>query len=293
MSFFRTLLFLLLPALTQAGGFSQSLNLHLRAGSPQPLDGETDHVRLRTLQWNFSASHRQVSLYGNLLYEHQITEPPEFDELQLGWRNKPWTLQAGRLYAAFGHYDTLLLNDPLPLYLGETRIEGVQGGWEDDTRQLVLFARPDWDGHGSRWGGSAGYTLPFGQAETTVHAGWISAMDASGVTAQGPAGWNAHVDINSSQWRLLAEGVAALEPLDGAYPATWQLEGEYSWQDWRAAVSWQGSRDAAPLGLPRQRWSAGLRHQFNRVATLAGEATLDRYAHRDATLFNLQLELHL
>jgi hypothetical protein len=89
--------------------------LLLQAGDPVALDGRADPVRIGVLELggDLTLGHR-ITLHGLVLYEQQITDPPQIDELFISAViAQSLQLQLGRQYVPFGNYDTAMINKPL------------------------------------------------------------------------------------------------------------------------------------------------------------------------------------
>lgn len=95
-------------------------------GSYQHQDGNDESaLKLSTFELGLDAKLMPgVSGAASLLWEEDDTEPVDLDTafINLGGMERiPVTFSAGRMYLPFGSYNSLMVSDPLPLELGETR----------------------------------------------------------------------------------------------------------------------------------------------------------------------------
>lgn len=263
--------------------------LLLRAGDAMPLDGATDTLRIGALELGGEARLGPWMLHALALYEQQLTDPPQIDELFIRFQNGiPLYAQLGRQYAPFGNYDTAMINMPLTQYLGETRYEGLMGVWETDTTHLAGFTYPHqrlkdtWI-----WGANGGVQL--GRLElNTSYMNHLNASDGfDGVlnATDTPAGVGFHAQWETDTLTLHGEWIGAVSTFKtqqlawknrGAQPQSWAVESR--WQIvpiWHWALGYQGSAESVALGLPQQRWISTLSYQLRKNLQLAVELCQD------------------
>ncbi len=202
-------------------------HLLIRAGNPPPLDGAPDDLRVGALELGGNLTlNRRVILHGLLLYEQQITDPPEMDERYLGLRlNDTLRLQIGRQYVPFGNYDTAMINMPLTQYLGETRAEAMSLAVERDTYHMALYAFNTSQTASTVWGINLG--RQWGPLEGNLS--WMNDLTASGAFtdgqhASGPVALGHHLQWTDRNWVAHLEWIGALDTLPTAL-ALWRGQG--------------------------------------------------------------------
>ena len=252
--------------------------LLLRAGEPVPLDGNPDTLRVGSLELAGDFTLFQtLTLHGLILYEQQITDPPDLDELYVSAQLTPsLQTQLGRQYVPFGNYDTAMINMPLTQYLGETRAEAINLVWETDENHLAVYyfnqsqtASPVW-----------GWNVGINQGSLEGNISWISNLAASGAFSgdrnlSGPPSAGIHVQWTEEHWVSHIEWIGALNKFEtdtaswdgrGAQPQTVVAELRLRKQLFNHsadfAISWQKSWEATFLSLPQQRWMATTRWEL-------------------------------
>lgn len=205
------------------------------------------------------------------------------------------SLTVGKLYVPFGVYGTNLISDPLTLELGETRegaavIDVGAGGFYGALytfNSAVNKVNKD-DDMVDSFGATVGYAMDADRFSFDVSAGWISNITSSGSFQEEyddvdkfAGGVAVSAFISAADFSLIAEYVAALSSKydDGSNdkPSAWGLELGYDFEmlqrDANVAVSYQGTEEAAFLGLPENRISAGVSYVLHENLTLALEAS--------------------
>ncbi len=238
---------------------------------------------------------RLIDVHVLALYEEDETTPPELDELILTWRQRGdsgFSFALGRLYVPFGYYDSVLIDDPLTLELGETRRTAIELGYRRQDLGLTLFG---FDGDERRvFGLGLNYQREEELGDYRLGWSWISDLresdglgEALGRQDSGRAApaWSAYLGWRRGGLEGIAEYLAASGAVsamgsDVVDPAAWNLELDYTVsrdsRNLKFALAWQKTRDASDLGLPRSRWLAGLSAQIGRGVTFALQYAKDR-----------------
>ena len=188
----------------------------------------------------------------------------------------------GKLYVPFGVYETGMISDPLTLELGETREGavvvdfGVSGFYGSVYTFNSAVSDDDEDDMIDAYGVTAGYLLESGGTSIDLSAGWISNLTSSGgfsgylegggvdVLDDYAAGATASVVAKFIDFTLIGEYLIALDSdylaTEDFEPAAWNLEINYGFEiaghEASIAAAYQGSDDAAILGLPEVRIGA-------------------------------------
>ncbi len=189
---------------------------------------------------------------------------------------------AGKLYVPFGVFETAMISDPLTLELGETREGAVivdfgAGGFYGAAYTFNSAINDDEDDDMiDAFGAMVGYGFESDGVSFDVSAGWISNLTSSGgfsgyleeagveVLDDYAAGMAVSAVVGIADFTLIGEYVAALDDdymaSDDSEPATWSLEFGYdfdlSGHGASVAATYQGSDEAAILGLPESRIGA-------------------------------------
>ena len=192
------------------------------------------------------------------------------------------SVTAGKLYVPFGVFETGMISDPLTLELGETREGAVvvdfgAGGFYGATYTFNSEVSDDADDDMiDAFGVVAGYTYETEEISIDLSAGWISNLTSSGgfsdylddagidLLDDYTAGATVSAIVSMADFTLIGEYLTALDndylEAEDDEPATWNLELDYGFKisehDATIAVSYQGSDEAALLGLPETRIGA-------------------------------------
>lgn len=271
-----------LPFKLEYGG-----RLLLRAGDAMPLDGPTDTLRVGALELFGEIKGEGWMLHGLVLYEQQLTDPPEIDELFLHLQHKALQLQLGRQYVPFGNYDTAMVNKPLTQYMGETRAEAVTVTYETNTQYFALFAWPHERLETTVWGANGGVQLD----KLELNVSYLSHLNASngfdGVldATDTPAGAGMHVQWATDTLTLRGEWIGAVNTFKvsqlawqshGAQPQSLVLESRWQFMPlWQWAVGYQSTMESVNLGLPEQRWITALNYQARKNLQVSVELSQD------------------
>jgi hypothetical protein len=272
---------------------------------------KTSDVSLATVELGVDAKITDwVSAHVLALYE----EGEEDDHLiidegtiTLGNEEKsPFHLTAGKMYVPFGSFESVMVSDPLTLELAETR----------DTALLAGFAKAGWYGslyafNGEvaktgksdtidTFGANLGYKLEKDDWQLDLGAGWLNNLgntdtirDHIAGTSSTVAGFTDALALHSllqyGGWSVVAEYVAALDSFkpgeidfneEGARPKAWMLElahtMEVAEREVTLALGYQGTDEAAALGLPEHRYLASVGIGIFDKTTLALEYRHDR-----------------
>lgn len=228
---------------------------------------------------------RAISANVLLLFEEDSDEDIEVDEATIDIEppTRPYSLRAGRFYVPFGVFQTAFIDDTLPLALGETRETAIRAGVGThgfDLGAWVFKGNTDDDNLG-QFGVDASFSHQADGWALDTGVSLINSIADSGSLQEAlpntedlddeVLGWNPHARLEAGNWTLTGEYIAALEPFEsdelafdgsGAQPEAWQLEVGYE-VPWglmpvTTAVGWQGTDEALALGLPAQRFLAGV-----------------------------------
>lgn len=192
------------------------------------------------------------------------------------------SVTAGKLYVPFGVFETGMISDPLTLELGETRegaavVDFGAGGFYGATYTFNSEIGDDADDDMiDAFGVVAGYTYETEEVSIDLSAGWISNLTSSGgfsdylddasitLLDDYTSGATISAIVGFDDFTLIGEYLTALDDdylkAEDSKPETWNLELGYGFKisghDATAAVSYQGSDEAAFLGLPETRIGA-------------------------------------
>lgn len=208
-----------------------------------------------------------------------------------------YVLNVGKLYVPFGVFETAMISDPLTLELGEVREGAVSAEFAAAGFYGAAFVfNSDVNKSGEEddmldsWGISLGYQLEAGGVNVDLTAGYISNLTASGgfaetldVVDEFTAGGAFSAVVAIADFTVVAEYVGALDDdyLDDndADPAAWNVEVAYGFEvnehEAGVAIGYQGSDDAAFLGLPEERWLASVNYELTADLGIALELTKD------------------
>jgi hypothetical protein len=193
-----------------------------------------------------------------------------------------FAVTAGKLYVPFGVYETAMISDPLTLELGETRegavtVDFATGGFYGAAYAFNSEIGDDAeDDEIDAFGVTAGYAFAAEGMSVDVSAGWISNLTSSGgfsdyldeegvdILDDYTAGATVCAVVNVADFTLIGEYLTALDDdylaTEDSEPETWNLELGYgfdmSGHEASVAVAYQGSDEAAFLGLPETRLAA-------------------------------------
>lgn len=219
-------------------------------------------------------------------------------------------LTVGKLSVPFGIYETGLVSDPLTLELGETREGAIKVDFSSGGFYGAVYAfnsainDDDEDDMVDAFGASAGYSYEVDGMSADVSLCYISNLTSSGgfsgyleeegydVLKDYSAGMTLSAVVNVADFTLIGEYLTALDHdyLAAAKdePATWNLEVGYAFalseHAASLAVAYQGSDEAAFLGLPETRLAAAFRYEIVEGLGLAFEIAHDEdYAETDGS----------
>ncbi|SDZ78002.1 hypothetical protein SAMN05660420_00270 [Desulfuromusa kysingii] len=188
----------------------------------------------------------------------------------------------GKLYVPFGVYETGMISDSLTLELGEVREGavvvdfGASGFYGSAYAFNSAINDDDEDDMIDAYGVTAGYLFESNSVSVDLSAGWISNLTSSGgfsgyLDDEGydpidgyTAGATATVVVGFADFTIIGEYLTALDSdylaEAEAEPAAWNLEVNYGFEvaghGASLAASYQGSDEAAILGLPEMRIGA-------------------------------------
>lgn len=255
-----------------------------------------------------------------LLWEEGETDSLEVDSAVLtlgGTEDIPLAVSAGRMYLPFGAFNSLMVSDPLPLELGETRETAVAlcGEWmgfeawagaftgelddaEDITKGAAAVAWRPVEGLAlgvsvlSHIGEGGGYVDDLNQ----VLADSGSYDDAPGVST--------FVMLELNPVTIAAEYLGAVKDMKwtdaegqttSAQPQAWHLDVAWAFTDnWSAAVRYEGSKKFKSDEMPEHQGGAALFWQVNAFVTIGLEylyGTFDAEDVDDRQLATVQVAL--
>lgn len=212
-----------------------------------------------------------------------------------------FAVTAGKLYVPFGVYETGLISDPLTLELGETREGAVSVTFAADGFYSAAYAFNSAvnddaeDDMIDAFGVMAGYAFETDGMSVDLSVGWISNLTSSGgfsgyledaginILDDYTAGATVCAVMNVADFTLVGEFLTALDndylAAENAEPAAWNLELGYgfdmSGHAASVAVSYQGSDEAAFLGLPETRLAAAFGFEIAEGLGIAFEVAHD------------------
>ena len=209
----------------------------------------------------------------------------------------PFSLVAGRTAVPFGNFTTHLVSDPLTLEMAETFESIVQVAFESDGFYGSVYgfngeANEANEDHTAQFGGNLGYLLERASMSLDVGLSFINSMEDSDAITDAFAedgdedgspdmditrmeshigGIGAYGILSFGGLTLIGEYVGANKAFaanelswngNGAQPIAWNAELAYTF-DWRGreivlATAYQGTDEALALGLPKQRYLAGV-----------------------------------
>lgn len=199
-----------------------------------------------------------------------------------------FSVSVGKLYVPFGVFETAMVSDPLTLELGETRegavtVDVAGGGFYGSVyafNSAVGDSKDDdmLDAYGLK----AGYAFEGSVVTADLSVGYISNLTSSGgfsdyladegidLVDEYSAGVTASAVVSVADVTLIGEYLAAVDNdyLAGAddQPEAWNLELDYNFtlsgQPTVLAVAYQGTAEAAFLGLPELRVLAALSYEI-------------------------------
>lgn len=212
-----------------------------------------------------------------------------------------FAVTAGKLYVPFGVYETALISDPLTLELGETRegavvVDGAAGNFYGGAYAFnSAINDDDEDDMIDAFGVMAGYAFETDGMSVDLSAGWISNLTSSGgfsgyledaaveTLDDYTAGATVCAVMNVADFTLVGEFLTALDndyqASENSEPMAWNLELGYgfdmSGHAASVAVSYQGSDEAAFLGLPETRLAAAFGFEITEGLGIAFEYVHD------------------
>lgn len=211
----------------------------------------------------------------------------------------PVNFTVGKMYVPFGRYETALINDTLALELGETNKTSALFGFEQNGIKAGAYVF-DGDEDREKHVENYGVTVGFEQDLFAVGVDYLSSLtesdgvidlndDISEELAIDPAfGWDEAAPAYSVSGKLNLEPVTlVLEYLDVTDPLVSEanlieiepsaaqvemdLAADLGGQAYTIALAYQQTDDAAVLGLPEERISAGISTEIYKNVTLGGE----------------------
>lgn len=246
-------------------------------GSAGEFDNESySDLVVATVELGMSAKiNDKVSADVVLLYEEDDTElDVDVATINIDKLVGPVNLTLGKMYVPFGRYETALVNDTLPLELGETNKTAALFGFEQGAFSAGAYIF-DGDADREEHAENYGLTISFTQDNLGFGLDYISALTESDSLADpdtlnewddsAPA-FSLSGSIALGDIKLLGEYLTATSELvpagaaDGIEPSAFQLEAdlglELNGQSFTFAVAYQQTDDAATF-LPEERLSLG------------------------------------
>ncbi len=208
-----------------------------------------------------------------------------------------YQITAGKLYVPFGVFETNMISDPLTLELGEVREGAVTIDLSGAGFHGSIFAfnsdvtkTGKADDMVDSWGLSLGYQFAGDSFSADIIAGYISNLNASGGFSETldtvedyTAGATGSIIVGIADFSFVGEYLAALDDDyladSNDQPATWNVEVSYRFMvnDHAASVAlgYQGTREAAFLGLPEERWLVSANYEITTELSIAVELSQD------------------
>ena len=265
-----------------------AVEVETAVADPYEGDKETD-ATVATVELGIAARiHDWVGVDLVLLHEEDEDQDIAVDvaTLTVGQADGPFSLTAGRQYVPFGVFESNSLSDPLTLELGETQETALRVGLSSEGLSGSVFGfNGDNDKNGRNriagYGAAIGYAMEREDFAFGTNLSYIndigdsdSLQDAIAGTLGGNdvtdhvPGWAAGGMLRYGDASLIVEYLASLERFQvgevafaghGAKPSSWMIEGAYGFglagKDATIAASYQGTREALALELPRKRVS--------------------------------------
>ena len=215
-----------------------------------------------------------------------------------------YQVSVGKLYVPFGVYETSMVSDPLTLELGEVRVGAINAEFASAGFYGAVYVfNSDVSESGEdddmidSWGVSLGYQFASEVMNADLTAGYINNLNASGGFSdtldkvdEYSAGGTVSAVVTVADITFIGEYLTALDDdylaTSEAKPEAWNLEIAYAFavSDHQAgiALGYQGSQDAAFLGLPKERWLASASYELTPGLGVALEIARDEdYAGGD------------
>jgi len=205
----------------------------------------------------------------------------------------PFFLTGGKIYAPFGDFSTNMIQDPLPLTVGEIIEKGAIAGFEHNGFTGTVFAYNGIDENDptdpdpkndtiNGFGASLAYS--YEREDTALKAGisWVNNIASSGgisdvlptaangetMLAENVSGLSLNLGGKYGPFSLITEYTTALDSFtpaelpygatDGAEPGAWNSELAYTTsllnKETVLAIGYQKSWEAVALELPEQRY---------------------------------------
>ncbi|MBK83894.1 MAG: LbtU family siderophore porin [Pseudomonadota bacterium] len=227
-----------------------------------------------------------------LLFEEDDT-PLEVDVATLTY--SPWesffSFNLGQDYMPFGTYETMMVNDPLTLEIGETRETAIVANFENGPLNAAAYIfNGDQDQNNRDVATQYGARVGFANDVVALSADYISNIAESdglqendyGLAAGADfvAGASASAVISLSGAQIVAEHVRALDTLEGdgsdSEPSATHFEIGFENDVFNYAFAYQVTDEAFFLELPKERISLGLSKDFYHGLSMGIELSQDR-----------------
>jgi len=267
--------------------------VEVEAAATDNYEGESgSDLALATVELDFHVRPNDWAQGHILLLWEDGAEHLDVDEAVLSLGNpekSPFYLNAGKLYVPFGTFGSFMIQDPLPLELGETNETAVQIGAEyNDFFGSVFAFNGDIDETGStnninNFGTSVGYVYEGETVGISAGIDYINNLaDADMLTealmSTGTStvkeyvpGLGVHLQLTHGPFTFYSEYIIATDQFgadelefqgQGAKPAAWHFEVIYTRdilaRETNFALGCQGTGEAANLGLPEKRYMAAV-----------------------------------
>ncbi len=243
-----------------------------------------------------------------LLYEDDGAEELDVDVAAITLTpSDTWSLSAGQFYLPFGVYETQMISDPLTLELGEIRETALQ---VDFAAGLFSVSAYIFDGDASTNGNNKvdnfGFDLSLAlendSYDLSASVDYINDIgDSDGLIDHATtvhdrvAGYAFSALFTTGPFTVIGEYLAANKAFaSGIEPSAYNIEAGYGFdlagREANAAIGFQGTDDADPLGYPESVIIAALSMEIYESASLAFEiAQTEDYSSNDTNLFTVQL----
>lgn len=198
----------------------------------------------------------------------------------------PFSLTAGQFFVPFGNFESHMISDPLTLEIGETRETaamvsynaagvGVSGGVfkgtkDDDVEAGFLAAGYEWEGDDQALSIGGSYLSDLRETDGVEGAAVLTNSNDS-VDA-----FSAYAVYGTGAWSFVGEYLGASDNFNnGREPSAFNIEAGYSFElggnEATVAVGYQETDEAQDLGLPEERFQAGLSVGIYDATTLSFE----------------------
>ncbi len=213
---------------------------------------------------------------------------------------------AGRQGLPFGVYESGMVSDPLTMDLGDTAGDAIQLAFDAEGLSAAAFLFKGENDRGGddrveNFGVSARYAIEHDGTSFALGLSWINDIGESGFLSDNDAvgqrgsgmvpGGAASLVADFAGMTVIAEYVTAMDEFTpgelsfgpagkGARPSAWMMEAAYGFElggrPTTVALGYQGTEEAAGLGLPQTRFLVGFSVELAEALSLGLEWSRDR-----------------